>query len=59
MKKLYDFYCNACETSYEAWATETSSTVCPKCNSTYTERRPSASAFKVTGQGAYKKEMKV
>lgn len=59
MKKFYDFYCNNCEKEYEAFTKETTSTTCPHCGSNYTERRPSVSHFKVTGQGAYSTKMKV
>lgn len=59
MLRFYDFYCKNCETPYEALTTETASTLCPKCNSTNTERRISVSHFKVTGQGAYTNKMKV
>lgn len=59
MYRMFDFRCRECGHLFEQLLKPTERAECPLCGSLQTEQMPSASSFKVTGQGAYSGKMKV
>jgi putative FmdB family regulatory protein len=59
MIKVRDFHCKACGLTWEKFTKDGVTQECPHCGSGDVVQVATGAAFKVNGQGAYDRKMKV
>jgi len=59
MLKVRDFKCQECLHEWEKFTKDGQTQECPKCGSGAVTQQVTSSAFKLTGQGVYDRNMKL